>query len=239
MTGTIDVGCRIIPDVGINAVHNIARRVTVHANVASKGGGVGVFRGVDENVPGGIDMGVAFRRHAATEANVHDPVVVSEYVWVFTVAPICRELPVIDDEHVRIPRVWDVHLSVAADDVVAAFEDVLAIEDHLNFYVLVLFTLILSESFHEPLDVALLALHNLLPFVRAALAALPIAKVYHTMPSPSTRKTNGLAGVIPASPFSANPNSYRSTVGSPRAVSSSRMRLATAYASTYCLLSYP
>ena len=205
MTGTIDVGCRIIPDVGINAVHNIARRVTVHANVASKGGGVGVFRGVDENVPGGIDMGVAFRRHAATEANVHDPVVFSEYVWVFAVAPICRELPVIDDEHVRVPGVWDAHLSVAADDIVAAFKDVLAIEDYLDLDVLVLFALILPESFHEPLDVALLALHDLLPFVRAALAALPIARVYHTMTYPSRRKTNGLADVMQASPFSASP----------------------------------
>ena len=147
-------------------------------------------------------MGVAFRRHAATEANVHDPVVVSEYVWVFTVAPICRELPVIDDEHVRTPGVWDVHLSVATNDVVAAFKDVLAIEDHLNFDVLVIFTLILPESFHEPLDVALLTLHDLLPFVRAALAALPIAKVYYIMSYPSRRKTNGLADVIQASPFS-------------------------------------
>lgn len=149
-------------------------------------------------------MGVAFRRHAATEANVHDPVVFSEYVWVFAVAPICRELPVIDDEHVRVPGVWDAYLSVAADDVVAAFKDVLAIEDDLDLDVLVLFTLILSESFHEPLDVALLALHDLLPFVRAALAVLPIAKVDHTMTYPSRRKTNGLADVMQASPFSAS-----------------------------------
>lgn len=101
--------------------------------------------------------------------------------------------------------VWDAHLSVATDDVVAAFKDVLAIEDYLDLDVLVLFALILPESLHEPLDVALLALHDLLPFVRAALAALPIARVYHTMTYPSRRKTNGLADVMQASPFSASP----------------------------------
>ena len=116
-------------------------------------------------------MGVALRRYAASEADHDRPVVIDKYIGMLAVAAICGELSVLDDEHVCVPGIRDAHPSISADDVVAAFKDVLALGDDLDLDVLAPLVLILPESFHEPLDVALLALHDLIPFVCAALAA--------------------------------------------------------------------